>query len=82
MEDSARVVISTVADGDCGPDAMMHMLGENSTFIARTQLREAIADYILSRAKERWFQEVLAACQELTWDDVDEIHRLGEVLVS
>ena len=76
------VVISTVADGDCGPDAMMHMLGENSTFIARTQLREAIADYILSRAKERWFQEVLAACQELTWDDVDEIHRLGEVFVS
>ena len=41
-----EVVISTVGDGDCGLDVMLHMLGENSTFIARTQLRDAIADYI------------------------------------
>ena len=77
-----RAVISTVGDGDCGPNAMSHMLGENSIVIARTQVREAIADDIISRAKERWFQEMLAACQEITWEDVDGIHRLGEVFVS
>ena len=69
-------VISTVADGDCGPDAMLHMVGAMSTVDARRRLRGQIADFIVERAKQRWFQEVMAACQEITWEDVAELQRL------
>ena len=34
------MVVSTVADGDCGIDAMLHMLGTQSTLEARDRLRE------------------------------------------
>ena len=33
-------VVSTVADGDCGIDAMLHMIGVPSSAQARSRLRE------------------------------------------
>ena len=75
-------MIPTVTDGDCGIDAMLRMLGESSTLLTRTLVRGEIADFILERAKQRWFQEVMAACQEITFEDVADMQRLEEAVAS
>ena len=75
-------VVSTFADGDCGPHVMLHMLGARSTLLARNRVRDGIADFMVERAKLRWFQEVMAACQEITWEEVAELQRLEEAVAS
>ena len=71
-------VISTVADGDCGIDAMLKIVGERSTPLARKQLREELADFMVGRIQQRWFQEVMAACQEVTWEAVKQFRELEQ----
>ena len=44
-------VIPIVADGDCGIDAMLKIVGELSTPLARKQLREELADFMVARIR-------------------------------
>ena len=71
-------VIPTVADGDCGIDAMLKIIGEQSTPLARKQLREELADFIVARIQQQWFQELMAACQEVTLEEVKQFRFLEQ----
>ena len=57
---------------------MLKMVGESSAQLTRNKLREEIADFIVARIQQRWFQEVMAACQEVTWEAVQELHELQQ----
>ena len=39
-------------------------------------VRQEIADYMVERAQQQWFQEVMALCQEITQEDIDAVLRL------
>ena len=73
-----QAVISIVADGDCGIVAMLKIVCERSTPLVRKQLREELANFMIARIQQRWFQEVMAACQEVTWEAVKQFHELEQ----
>ena len=68
---SLRVaVLVTVCDGDCAMDCMHLMRGRTSSFESRKALRIEISDYLISRMKERWMHELMAALQEVEKEDL------------
>ena len=64
------ILIPTVADGDCGPDTACLMLGIERTLDTRCRLRGEIADFLAERAHTNWMIDLMAACQELSADEV------------
>ena len=74
------VIISTLADGDCGLDVMLHMEGKPSTFEARKNLRHELADYLVQMIKIDWFQDLMAATQEVTFEEVRELRRMQDAV--
>ena len=48
-----RVVIPTIADGDCGPDTMCVLLHMNRTLHNRNTLREELAAFLLKHSHNR-----------------------------
>jgi len=62
--------LGTVCDGDCGLDVMSMMLGQPSSFASRKALRMEISDYLMSRIRAPWMQDIMAMCQEVDKDDV------------
>ena len=63
-------ILPTVLDGDCGMDVMTDMLGIDQTVESRNALRRELSDYLFDRIAEPWMHDIMAACQELEWDDV------------
>ena len=64
------VILGTVVDGDCGPDAVCIMFGWPQTYERRCQLRHDVCEYLSEHAEEHWMQDILVQCQELHKDDV------------
>ena len=54
----------TVADGDCGPDAMAHHLCLPRDEGTWQRIREAIADFMFLNAGSEAWQQIAVACQE------------------
>ena len=63
-------IMPTVLDGDCAFDVQTMMLGMDANFESRKALRIELSDYLLDRIGEPWMHDIMAACQELGWDDV------------
>jgi hypothetical protein len=72
-------LLGTVCDGDCGLDAMCIMASLPQHVDQRTQLRDEIYEYIIQRAEEPQFHDLLVACAELSLDDV---HKYRESIAS
>ena len=36
----------------------------------------------MARAGESWMHELMAACQEISWDDVEALRSCGDLLVT
>ena len=67
------VVISTALDGDCGLDVACMMLGLPRTLDNRSELRNALADYLCDRAEEPWMHDLLVATAEIDLDLVQQM---------
>ena len=63
------VVMGTVVDGNCGIDVMLQMEQVPTSPETIDTLRRDLSDYLVERAGQRWMQELLAACQEVTEED-------------
>jgi hypothetical protein len=63
-------VLPTVMEGDCGLDVMCLMLGLTQSLDAREALRIELSDYLISRTGKQWMHDLMAALQELEWEDV------------
>ena len=63
-------IVATVLDGNCAFDVMIRMLGMPSSESARNDLRIEPSDYLISRLGEPWMHDVMAACQELRYEDL------------
>ena len=61
-------IMGTVADGDCGIDAMCVMAGFNQTAAVRQNLRTELSDFIFAHSETMWLQSALGCCQELEED--------------
>jgi hypothetical protein len=70
-------ILSTVLDGDCAVDAMLHMLCIPSAVASRNDLRIELSDYLIARIHEPWLHDVMVACQELEGADVS-LYRSGD----
>ena len=64
------VLLGAVVDGDCGIDVMCQMLSRPHNSEQSLRMRAEIADFIIDRANARWFQDVMACCQEISQEDV------------
>ena len=74
-------VMASVMDGDCAFDVMTMMLGIPPSASARNDLRIEVSDYLIARIGEPWMHDVMAACQELRFEDV-ELYRSGDAEVT
>ena len=54
----------TVAQGDCGVDAMAYSLRRERTPATWAELREAIAEFLFLHAHQELWQDIAGACQE------------------
>ena len=61
-----RVVIPTIADGDCGPDAMCVLLNTHRTILSRQKLRHTLAAFLLKHAQNRALIHTMCALCEHT----------------
>ena len=61
-----RHLVSTIADGNCGPDAMCLMLGLRRTVEVRDALRLDIASFVLKHNANRALISVLYTLNEVT----------------
>ena len=43
---------------------------------------QELADYLLARAGESWMHELMAACQEISWDDVEALRSCGDLFAT
>ena len=41
---------------------------------------QELADYLLARAGESWMHELMALCQEISWEDVEALRSCGDLL--
>ena len=63
-------ILATVLDGDCAFHVMTMMLGIDTGFESRRELRIELSDYLFDRIGEPWMQDIMASCQEVDWADV------------
>jgi hypothetical protein len=57
-------VVPTIADGDCGPDALNIVTGSARSVFNRNALRTEISDTMIANACRPEWQEAFAVCQE------------------
>ena len=70
-------IMASVLDGNCAFDVMTMMLGIPPSASARNDLRIEISDYLIARIGEPWMHDILVACQELEYEDV-QTYRSGD----
>ena len=58
-------VMPTVADGDCGPDALLHVLCEHRCLQSRHAIRQQIRDVLYKNAGSVVWHGIAEACQEI-----------------
>ena len=58
-------VMPTVADGDCGPDALLHVLCEHRCRERRQEIRQQIRDVLYRNAGSSVWHGIAEACQEI-----------------
>ena len=63
-------ILATVLDGDCAFHVMTMMLGIDTGFESRRDLRIELSNYLLDRIGEPWMHDIMACCQEVELADV------------
>jgi len=64
-------LLGSVVNGDCGPDVMCQMLGENLTGENFLRVRTELSEYLLARWRTHWMHNLLVACAEIDQDDLN-----------
>ena len=81
-----KMVLGTVADGDCGADVMVQMLGKESDYESRCEVRRELSRYLLDHCNDAAFQEALDHCEYQPGDKstavADVALNLAEVTAS
>jgi len=76
------VLLGSVTDNDCGVDLMTMMLDLPQNFAERRALRNDLSDYLLQRLEVSWMHDMMLACGELSYADVEQARSRGLIAAS